>query len=90
MSSDAKNISESQSESGEKTERQKNHDAIRIVIGIILSIIVWIGLWQLSEIHINTRSKNTQTAIYLSVLVVTFLLLFWLAKKYPSCIGMGQ
>ncbi len=73
-----------------KSDTEKNHEAIRVVIGVVISIIIWIALWQLSEIHINKRSVKTQTIIYVTVLVVVFLVLFWLAKKHPSCIGIGH
>ena len=63
--------------------------SVRIILGIVAGIVIWIAAWQLAELYVNKSSKRTQTIIYGTSIIVAFLVLYWLGKKYPSNIGMA-
>lgn len=59
-------------------------NAYYTVLGILAGIVIWIAIWQLAEVFINKKDKYTQLKIYGVAVIISLIVLFWLAANHPS------
>lgn len=70
--------------------REQSHHSIRMIVGIISGIMIWLAASRLSELYINTKSVQVQTTFYLILMLIFLGILFWLGRNYPECVGMAK
>lgn len=62
----------------------RRNQAIHAVIALTASIMILISGRVLCKTYITKLDKKKMTIIYVSIIVVSVMILFWLSKTYPN------